>query len=239
MRPEAISRFMSSCRRFSPFPTGRVCAASAGEGSERLEPPLTLARHPSCYLDLEMPETVSAHATVTAVHRSPVHEFSKDPQAAIRLLEGLGVEGDAHLGVTVQHRSRVAADPTQPNLRQVHLIQAELHDELKTAGFQVAAGQMGENITTRGIDLLGLPVGARLRFGAAATVEITGLRNPCAQLDGFQAGLMKAVLSHDEHGNLIRKAGIMGVVIAGGEVRPGDAIHLELPPPPHRKLERV
>lgn len=177
--------------------------------------------------------------TVVAVCCSPTHSFSKPLVDAIRLLEGLGVEGDAHLGRTVRHRSRVAADPTQPNLRQVHLIHAELHDELRTAGFDVTSGQMGENITTRGVDLLGLPVGTRLRIGADAVVGITGLRNPCAQLDNFQPGLMAAVLGRDDSGRLIRKSGIMGVVLAGGVVRPGDSIAIELPPKPHQPLERV
>jgi MOSC domain-containing protein YiiM len=149
------------------------------------------------------------------------------------------VEGDAHLGETVKHRSRVARDPTQPNLRQVHLIHAELHDELRAAGFVVSAGQMGENVTTRGVDLLGLPTGTRLRLGNSAVVEITGLRNPCVQLDDFQSGLMAAVLDRDEQGNLIRKAGVMAIVLAGGEIKPGDTIMVELPPEPHRALEPV
>jgi MOSC domain-containing protein YiiM len=154
-------------------------------------------------------------------------------------LTGLGVDGDAHAGKTVKHRSRVARDPGQPNLRQVHLIQAELHQELNGAGFSVAAGQMGENITTRGIDLLGLPRGARLRLGRSALIEVTGLRNPCYQLDDFQAGMMKAVLARDEQGRLVRKAGIMGIVLAGGDVRPGDPITIELPPLPHQALAPV
>jgi MOSC domain-containing protein YiiM len=154
-------------------------------------------------------------------------------------LPGRGVEGDAHQGATVKHRSRVARDPTQPNLRQVHLIHAELHEELRAAGFPVSAGQMGENITTQGVDLLDLPAGARLCLGHAAIIEVTGLRNPCAQLDRIQPGLMAATLGRDEHGNLVRKAGIMGVVIAGGEVRPGDSIRVELPPRPHRPLAPV
>jgi MOSC domain-containing protein YiiM len=178
-------------------------------------------------------------AVVVAVCASPTHSFGKPTLASIQLLAGLGVEGDAHAGVTVKHRSRVRADPTQPNLRQVHLIHAELHDELRAAGFDVTPGQMGENVTTRGIDLLGLPVGAKLRFGADAVVEVTGLRNPCSQLDAFRPGLMAAVLGRDEAGQLVRKSGVMGVVLAGGVVRPGDAIEVELPPPPHRKLERV
>lgn len=152
---------------------------------------------------------------------------------------GPGVEGDAHAGETVRHRSRVARDPNQPNLRQVHLIHSELHDALAAAGFSVSAGDMGENITTRGIDLLALPTGARLRIGESAVIEVTGLRNPCAQLDRFQPGLMAAVLERDEEGNLIRKAGIMGIVLTAGEVRGGDSIRVELPPGPHQPLQPV
>jgi MOSC domain-containing protein YiiM len=176
---------------------------------------------------------------VLAVSCTATHIFSKRNWQSIQLLTGLGVEGDAHLGKTIQHRSRVAIDPTQPNLRQVHLIHAELHDELQAAGFQVSAGDMGENITTRGIDLLALPTGTRLHLGDMAVVEVTGLRNPCTQLDRFQPGLMAAVLGRDEHGKLIRKAGIMGIVLADGEVRPNDPIHVELPPAPYQPLDRV
>jgi len=177
--------------------------------------------------------------TVIAVSRSLGHTFSKPNEGSIRLLVGLGVEGDAHMGVTVKHRSRVAKDPTAPNLRQVHLIHAELMDELEAAGFRLAPGEMGENVTTRGVDLLALPTGARLRLGAEAVVEITGLRNPCRQLNDLQSGLMAATLDRDADGNLIRKAGIMGIVLAGGEVRPGDPIAVELPPEPRRGLEPV
>ena len=176
---------------------------------------------------------------VTAVSRSATHTMSKPNQGSIRLLTGLGVEEDAHKGETVKHRSRVARDPNQPNLRQVHLIHAELHDELRAAGFDMAPGQMGENVTTRGVDLLGLPTGARLHLGDTAVVEITGLRNPCAQLDGIQPGLMAATLDRDAEGNLVRKAGIMGIVLADGEVRPGDPIRVELPPEPHSPLAPV
>lgn len=176
---------------------------------------------------------------VIAVSRKATHTFSKDNQNSIRLLSGMGVEGDAHMGETVKHRSRVAQNPNQPNLRQVHLIHAELHDELRAAGFHISAGQMGENITTRGVDLLGLPKGTRLCIGDTAMIEVTGLRNPCVQLDSFQSGLMAAVLGRDEHGNLIRKAGIMAVVLTDGEIRPGDPIHIVLPPQPHQALERV
>ena len=178
-------------------------------------------------------------ATVTAVSRSPKHTLVKPNERSIRLLEGLGVEGDAHLGERVKHRSRVARDPSQPNLRQVHLIHGELHDELREAGFALASGQMGENITTRGVDLLGLPAGTRLHLGDSAVVEVTGLRNPCAQLNRIQPGLMAATLDREEDGNLVRKAGIMGVVIASGEVCPGDPIRVELPPRPHQPLAPV
>jgi MOSC domain-containing protein YiiM len=176
---------------------------------------------------------------VVAVSVSPAHTMTKQTHGCIRLLAGLGVEGDAHMGATVKHRSRVARDPSQPNLRQVHLIHAELHAELAEQGFQVAPGAMGENITTRGVDLLGLPTGARLHIGGEAVVEVTGLRNPCAQLDGIQPGLMAATLGRDEQGSLVRKAGIMGIVLAGGEVRVGDAIRVELPAGEHRPLQPV
>lgn len=176
---------------------------------------------------------------VIAVSVSGTHTFSKQNTDVIQLLAGLGVEGDAHLGTTVQHRSRVAQDPTQPNLRQVHLIHSELFEELQELGFHVSSGQIGENITTRGISLLSLPTGAILRIGESAVVEITGLRNPCPQLNRFQNGLMEALVDHDEQGNLIRKAGVMGIVLAGGAVRPGDRIRVELPALPHRPLERV
>ncbi|HWB49252.1 MAG TPA: MOSC domain-containing protein [Stellaceae bacterium] len=178
-------------------------------------------------------------ATVIAVSRSPGHTLSKPNQGSIRLLVGLGVEGDAHMGVTVKHRSRVAKDPTVPNLRQVHLIHAELMDELEAGGFRVAPGVMGENVTTRGVDLLGLPTGTRLRLGAEALIEVTGLRNPCAQLNKIQPGLMNATLDRDAGGNLIRKAGVMAIVLEGGEIKPGDAIAVELPSEPRRKLEPV
>lgn len=176
---------------------------------------------------------------VTAVSLNPGHHFSKPNVLSIRLLEGLGVDGDAHAGKTVKHRSRVRRDPSQPNLRQVHLVHSELFDELRAKGFTVTPGDIGENVTTRGIDLLALPTGTRLRLGEAATVEITGLRNPCVQLDTFQKGLMAATLDKDADGNLIRKAGVMGVVLVGGEVRSGDAITIDLPAGTHRPLQPV
>lgn len=177
--------------------------------------------------------------TVVAVSRGPTHTMTKPNASGITLAAGLGVEGDAHQGVTVKHRSRVAKDPTQPNLRQVHLIHAELLDELRTAGFALVPGEMGDNVTTRGIDLLGLPTGTRLHLGATAIVEVTGLRNPCRQLNDLQPGLMAATLDRDTAGNLVRKAGIMGIVVIGGEVRPGDPVAVELPDAPHRALEPV
>ena len=178
-------------------------------------------------------------AIVTAVSRSPRHTLAKPNADSIRLSAGLGVEGDAHQGTAVKHRSRVARDPAAPNLRQVHLIHAELFNELRRTGFVVHAGEMGENITTHGLDLLRLGTGARLRLGRSAVVEVTGLRNPCARLDRIEKGLkglMAATLDRDSEGRLVRKAGIMGIVIASGEVRPGDRIRVDAPPPPYRPL---
>ena len=175
-------------------------------------------------------------ATVLAVAASAAHGFAKPLLPSIRLLPGLGVEGDAHCGATVKHRSRVAKDPTQPNLRQLHLIHAELFDELAAAGFRVASGELGENVTTRGLDLLALPRGTLLHIGADAVVEVTGLRNPCWQIDAFQDGLMKACLGRDTDGEVIRKTGVMAVIRAGGLVAPGDAIRVALPPLPHQRL---
>jgi MOSC domain-containing protein YiiM len=177
-------------------------------------------------------------AVVVAVHASAEHTFGKERRTAITLHEGLGVAGDAHYGVTVKHRSRVAADPSQPNLRQVHLIHAELFERLAGAGFSVGPGELGENITTRGVDLLSLPVGARLGVGEAV-ITVTGLRNPCQQINGFQAGLLKEVVRTNELGAVERLAGVMGIVSRSGEVRPGDRIGMDLPPLPHFPLARV
>ncbi|HEY2695623.1 MAG TPA: MOSC domain-containing protein [Pseudonocardiaceae bacterium] len=173
---------------------------------------------------------------VAAVSRSGDYTFTKPNEAWITLLTGLGVDGDAHLGTTVRHRSRMARDPQAPNLRQVHLIHAELFGELADDGFAVKPGELGENVTTVGVDLLALPAGTRLHLGANAVIEVTGLRNPCVQIDHFQYGLMKAVLGRDADGNLVRKAGVMSIVLADGEVRPGDAIEVELPARPHQPL---
>jgi len=178
-------------------------------------------------------------ARVLAVHRSSSHSFSKFAEEAITLVAGLGVEGDAHAGRTVKHRSRVARDPQAPNLRQVHLLHAELFDELVGRDFAVFPGDMGENVTTAGVDLLALPTGTRLRLGANAVVQLTGLRNPCAQIDRFQPGLTAAVLDRDASGELVRKAGVMGVVLTGGEVRPGDPIEVQLAALPHLPLQPV
>jgi len=176
---------------------------------------------------------------VAAVHRSRSYSFSKPVADHIDLVAGLGVEGDVHAGVTVRHRSRVARDPAQPNLRQVHLIHGELHDELAVAGFAVGPGAMGENITTRGVDLLALARGTRLHLGDAAVVEVTGLRNPCAQLDGLVPGLMAAVLDRDPEGRLVRKAGVMGVVLSGGRVAAADPIVAVPPDGSFQPLEPV
>jgi MOSC domain-containing protein YiiM len=176
---------------------------------------------------------------VEAVNRSATHTMAKPRRDSIRLLAGLGVEGDAHAGERIKHRSRVRRDSTAANLRQVHLIHAELHDELRAADFDVEPGQMGENVTTRGIDLLGLSTGTRLRLGGEAVVEVTGLRNPCVQLDGIQSGLMQATLTRDGNGNLVRKAGVMAIVIEGGEVRPGDEVRVDPLLSSRRPLEPV
>jgi MOSC domain-containing protein YiiM len=176
---------------------------------------------------------------VVAVHRDGSHRFSKRSVDQVTLLEGLGVEGDAHAGATVKHRSRVRRDPSQPNLRQVHLIHAELLDHVTGLGYDVAPGALGENVTTRGLDLLGLPVGAVLHLGDAARVEVTGLRNPCVQIDRYRRGLLKEVLRTTDDGSVVRLAGVMGVVLAGGEVRPGEPVRVTLPPAPFRALEPV
>jgi MOSC domain-containing protein YiiM len=176
---------------------------------------------------------------VVAVARDGEHRFSKHLVSEIHVLAGLGVEGDAHQGITVKHRSRVAVDPTQPNLRQVHLMQAELFEELHDRGFTVGPAELGENITTRGIDLLGLPTGTLLRVGGSVVLKLTGLRNPCVQINRLQPGLMAAVLARGENGELIRKAGVMAIVQAGGVLRPDDPIVIELPAPPHLPMEQV
>lgn len=178
-------------------------------------------------------------AKVIAVCRSATHTMSKPVEKSIKLVAGLGVDGDAHAGPTVKHRSRVARTPDLPNLRQVHLIHAELFDEVSAGGFTVTPGLMGENITTTGIDLLGLPRGTRLRLGPDALIEITGLRNPCYQLDGLQMGLMRACLGRDPAGEAIRKAGVMAIVLEDGIVEPGAAIEIILPDGPHENLKAV
>lgn len=182
---------------------------------------------------------MSPPGRVVAVSRKETHAFSKAEVAEILLVAGQGVEGDAHLGATVRHRSRVARDPSQPNLRQVHLIHEELLDELGTKSFRVAPGELGENILTRGVALLDLPERTRLRLGEDAVLLVTGLRNPCAQIDAFRAGLRGAVIETNAAGALVRKAGVMSIVLEGGIVRPGDPIEVLLPPLPHRKLECV
>jgi hypothetical protein len=176
---------------------------------------------------------------VTAVSRSAAYTFSKPNEEKILLIAGIGVEGDVHSGEKVKHRSRVKRNPDQPNLRQVHLIHSELHDEMNAKGFTVSAGQLGENITTRGVDLLNLPRGTRLHLGDSAIVELTGLRDPCVQIENFQDGLLKVCVDKDEQGKVIFKAGVMSIVIAGGEVKPGDALRVELPAGPAQPLEVV
>jgi MOSC domain-containing protein YiiM len=179
------------------------------------------------------------HVKVLAVQINPTHAFTKCGVPFIRLLKGLGVEGDAHCGALVKHRSRLAADPKQPNLRQVHLLHAELFLELASQGFHLSPGAIGENITTAGVPLLDLPRGTRLQLGDEAVVELTGLRNPCRQLDDFAPGLMAAMVVRGADGGLRRKAGVMAVVQRGGMVRPNDPIRVALPPLPHAPLEKI
>ncbi len=179
-------------------------------------------------------------AFVEAVSRSTAHGFSKTPQPYLRLIPGEGVEGDAHRGVTVQHLYLMRRDPTQPNLCQVHLFAAEMLDELATKGFHINPGELGENILTRGVDLLSLPLGTRLLLGANAVVEITGLRTPCSKIDDFRAGLQQHLWGErDVTGKKVRRAGIMSIVLTAGEVMPGDTIQVELPPQPHQLLGPV
>jgi MOSC domain-containing protein YiiM len=177
--------------------------------------------------------------SVVGLHRSPEHGFSKQSVAEIEVIAGVGVAGDAHSGPLVRHRSRVASDPSQPNLRQVHLIASELFAVLDQVGHRVGAGDLGENVTTAGLDLEMLAVGSVLRLGETALVAVAGLRNPCAQIDAFQPGLLRQVRSHGESGQLVRRAGIMGVVVLGGVVRVGDTIEVSVPPGPKQPLARV
>jgi hypothetical protein len=176
---------------------------------------------------------------VVAVSTCAAHVFSKQPTDGVSLLAGLGVEGDVHAGVKVLHRARLRSRAAEPNLRQVHLIHSELLDELRGKGFDVAPGDLGENVTTSGVDLLGLPTGARLLLGEEAVVEVTGLRHPCRQLDRFRRGLMAAVMDRDDQGGLVRKVGVMAVVVTGGRVAAGDAVQVRLPAGDHRPLEPV
>ncbi|MCQ1948759.1 MOSC domain-containing protein [Arthrobacter sp. zg-Y859] len=176
---------------------------------------------------------------VVSVSQSSKHNFSKDRVDSVLLVEGLGLDGDAHSGTTVQHVFRKRFHPTEPNLRQVHLIHAELFEELAQDGFEVGPGDLGENITTRGIDLLNLPEGTLLRIGPDAVVQVTGLRNPCRQIDRFQTGMLKAVLPRNSAGKTVRKTGIMGIVLSGGAVSTGDEIRVEVPAGSHRQLRCV
>lgn len=175
---------------------------------------------------------------VVAVHRAPDHTFSKQTSDSITLIAGLGVDGDAHMGASVKHRSRVKMDPDQPNLRQVHLIASELLDEVNAKGYTVHPGDLGENITTAGLDLINQPVGTTLRIGDAI-VALTGLRNPCVQIGAFADGLQGEMLGRDEHGKLVRKTGVMAVVVHGGDVRPGDEILASAPAGAPVPMEKI
>ena len=178
-------------------------------------------------------------ARVVSVSRDEAHRFSKPRVEEIRLIQGWGVEGDAHAGTTVQHLSRVARDPHQPNLRQVHLVHSELFDEVRRNGYDVEPGQLGENITTAGLDLLALPTGTVLHIGESASIRLTGLRNPCEQINGLAPRLMKEMVFRLPDGTVVRKAGVMSVVLTGGIVRPGDAVRVELPSGERTAMEPV
>jgi MOSC domain-containing protein YiiM len=176
---------------------------------------------------------------VVSVSRSATHRFSKPCLREIVIVTGLGVEGDAHAGVTVKHRYLVRKNPLAPNLSQVHLLQESLFAELKASGLEIGPGDMGENVTTSGLELLTLPLGTRLHLGAQAVVELTGLRTPCLQMDTFRPGLKQACMGRDAEGGVERRAGVMAIALAGGSVRVGDAIRVELPPAPWTKLGPV
>jgi MOSC domain-containing protein YiiM len=177
-------------------------------------------------------------AVVESVSRDGRHRFSKDPVPRIRVLEGMGVEGDTHAGATVQHRSRVRRDPTQPNLRQVHLIHAELLEEVNALGHDVRPGTLGENVLTRDLDVLALPRDTRLRIGDAV-LRVTGLRNPCQQIEDARPGLLKLMVFRAEDGSIVRRCGVMAVVESDGEIAVGDAIAIEMPDGDRVPLEPV
>lgn len=177
--------------------------------------------------------------SVVAVSADSQHRFSKPNLGSIRVIAGFGIEGDSHAGATIQHLGPMRRDPTQPNLRQVHLIHSELHDELRELGYDVKPGELGENITTHGIDLLGLPQGTRLRIGPEAVLEVTGLRSPCQQINTFTPGLLKELIHTDPDGTVVRKTGIMSVVVTDGVIHPDDPIVVDLPAGPHVPLDVV
>ena len=176
---------------------------------------------------------------VVAVSLNPKHTFSKLPQLSIHLLAGLGVEGDAHCGSTVRHRYLVRRNPAAPNRTQVHLLEAEFLEALATDAPNFPAfhpGDFGENILTRSIRLISLPLGTRLHLGPTAIVELTGLRSPCKQMNTLRPGLMKASFVP---GTRRHRAGVMAVVLEAGTLSAADTIHVELPPEPHIALRPV
>ena len=175
-------------------------------------------------------------ASVVAVSKDEYHRFSKVPCTQITLIKGVGVRGDTHSGVTVQHLFAVEQDPRQPNLRQVHLLQQEFLDQARDQGYELTPGDLGENILTDDLDLVGLWQDTLLHIGSQAVVRVSGLRNPCAQIDSFRPGLLQVAVRRDLKGDVVRKAGIMGVVTTGGVVHPGDEIEVEWPAQPHRRL---
>jgi len=182
---------------------------------------------------------MEAQPRVIAVAAKPEPGVGKVLREVITLVAGHGVEGDYHAGPFVRHRSRAARAPDLPNRRQVHLIHAELFDEVAALGIDVRPGQMGENITTRGLALMDLSPGTRLHLGSIAVVEITGCRNPCNQLDAIDPRLLPEVARKAADGTIARRAGIMGIVVQGGPVRPGDPIHVEVPAEAAGRLDPV
>jgi MOSC domain-containing protein YiiM len=172
------------------------------------------------------------NGTVLAVSVDGKHRFSKMSRLSITLTSGHGIEGDAHSGPFVRHRYLARRDPKAPNLRQVHLIPSELFDALRTSGFDVCPGDLGENIATVGLNLESLPLGTMLHLGASATLELTGLRTPCVLIDRFKSGLKDRL----QDGGPRFRAGVMAIVTEGGEVSCGDRIRAVLPAPPHLPL---
>ena len=185
---------------------------------------------PGLLLQIVLMGAITTEGIVAGVFVSGGHTFSKSERYSVTLLQGLGIEGDAHCGSTVQHLSDRKKNSTRSNLRQLHLIQSELIEELNATGFDVRPGDLGENITTGQIDLPALPQGTLLRIGDTAVVEITGLRTPCFKIERFRKGLRSAVTEHRHGGPATLKGALMAIVVAGGVVNRDDRIGVIIPP---------